>query len=109
MKNRNPSSVKISKERAYDIIRKPLITEKSTLVSAHNQVVFQVPLSATKPEIMKAVEGVFGVKVVAVNTIMQKGKVKNFRGRPSRRSDTKKAIVTLAEGNQIDLTAAMVG
>ena len=107
MKNVNPSSVSVSKERAYNIVIEPRITEKATRVAEHNQVIFQVPLTATKPEIMKAVEGIFGVKVVAVNTVRQKGKVKQFRGNPSRRSDTKKAIVTLAEGSQIDMSAGI--
>ncbi|MBR6412324.1 MAG: 50S ribosomal protein L23 [Alphaproteobacteria bacterium] len=90
-----------------EIIRKPLITEKAMKGSEHNQVVFQVSLSATKPEIKKAVESVFGVKVKSVNTLRQMGKQKLFRGRKGVRSETKKAIVTLAEGQSIDVTAGV--
>ncbi|NFV81782.1 50S ribosomal protein L23 [Magnetospirillum aberrantis] len=97
----------ISKERMYDIIRAPVITEKATMGSEYNQVTFKVPLDASKPEIKAAVEGVFGVKVTAVNTIVAKGKVKRFRGRVGQRSDVKKAIVTLAEGNSIDVTTGV--
>jgi large subunit ribosomal protein L23 len=91
----------------YDLIRAPLITEKGTLVSAHNQVVFRVPLSATKPEIKQAVEALFKVNVNAVNTLISKGKIKRFRGRPGRRGDTKKAFVTLADGQSIDVTTGL--
>lgn len=97
----------ISKERMYDIIRAPVITEKATMGSEYNQVTFKVPLDASKPEIKAAVEGVFGVKVTAVNTNVVKGKVKRFRGRVGQRSDVKKAIVTLAEGNSIDVTTGV--
>lgn len=97
----------ISKERMYDIIRAPVITEKATMGSEYNQVTFKVPLDASKPEIKAAIEGVFGVKVTAVNTIVAKGKVKRFRGRVGQRSDVKKAIVTLAEGNSIDVTTGV--
>ncbi len=97
----------ISKERMYDIIRAPVITEKATMGSEHNQVTFKVPLDASKPEIKAAVEGVFGVKVTAVNTLVAKGKVKRFRGRVGQRSDVKKAIVTLAEGQTIDVTTGV--
>lgn len=97
----------ISKERMYDIIRAPVITEKATMGSEHNQVTFKVPLDASKPEIKAAVEGVFGVKVTAVNTLVAKGKVKRFRGRVGQRSDVKKAVVTLAEGNSIDVTTGV--
>ena len=90
-----------------EIIRRPLITEKAMKGSEHNQVVFQVSLSATKPEIKKAVESVFGVKVKSVNTLRQMGKQKLFRGRKGVRSETKKAIVTLAEGQSIDVTAGV--
>ena len=93
----------INKERMYDIIRAPVITEKATLGSEHNQVTFKVPLDASKPEIRQAVEGVFSVKVTAVNTLITKGKVKRFRGTLGRRSDVKKAVVTLAEGHSIDV------
>jgi large subunit ribosomal protein L23 len=91
----------------YDLIRAPLITEKGTLVSQHNQVVFRVPLKASKPEIKQAVESLFKVSVTAVNTSITKGKVKRFRGRPGRRSDLKKAFVTLAEGQSIDVTTGL--
>ncbi len=91
----------------YDLILAPVITEKSTMVSEHNQVVFRVPLTATKPEIKAAVEGLFNVKVTAVNTLISKGKTKRFRGIMGRRSDFKKAVVTLAEGNKIDVTTGI--
>ena len=91
----------------YDLIRAPLITEKGTMVSEHNQVVFRVPLKATKPQIKKAVEGLFKVTVTGVNTLITKGKLKRFRGRPGRRADVKKAIVTLAAGQSIDVTTGL--
>ncbi|ASG20984.1 MULTISPECIES: 50S ribosomal protein L23 [Nitrospirillum] len=97
----------VSAERMYDLIVAPVITEKSTLGSEHNQVTFRVPLDATKPEIKQAVEGLFKVKVTAVNTIVSKGKTKRFRGIVARRSDFKKAIVTLAEGHTIDVTTGV--
>ena len=97
----------LSREAMYTIIRSPLITEKSTMLSEKNQVVFRVALDATKPEIKAAVEGLFGVKVMAVNTLIQKGKTKRFRGRPGVRSDVKKAFVTLAEGQTIDFTTSL--
>ena len=84
-----------------------MVTEKSTRVSEHNQVVFKVRKEATKPEIKAAVEGLFGVKVTAVNTLVQKGKMKRFKGRVGFRSDVKKAIVTLAEGQNIDVTTGI--
>lgn len=93
--------------KAYDIIVSPVITEKSTLVSDANQVIFNVARKATKPEIKSAVEGLFGVKVKAVNTIVRKGKNKVFRGRRARLGDTKKAIVTLVEGHSIDVTTGL--
>jgi large subunit ribosomal protein L23 len=96
-------AIKIDQERMYDIIRAPVITEKATMGSEHNQVTFKVPLDASKPEIKQAVEGVFNVKVKAVNTLIQKGKVKRFRGTIGKRSDVKKAVVTLAEGQSIDV------
>ena len=91
----------------YDVIVKPVITEKSTLVSEFNQVVFKVARDASKPEIKAAVEALFSVKVLAVNTIVVKGKTKRFRGRPGQRSDWKKAMVRLAEGQSIDLTTGL--
>jgi large subunit ribosomal protein L23 len=93
--------------RHYDVVRRPLITEKTTLIAEHNQVVFQVALDASKPEIKAAVEALFEVKVVGVNTMVSKGKSKRWRGRPYTRSDTKKAIVTLAEGQSIDVTTGV--
>jgi large subunit ribosomal protein L23 len=96
----------ISKIQAYDTIVRPLVTEKATMGNEHGQVSFVVAITATKPEIKAAVEMLFNVKVTAVNTSILKGKSKNFRGRPGRRSDTKKAIVTLAEGQAIDLMGA---
>jgi large subunit ribosomal protein L23 len=91
----------------YDLIRKPIITEKATLASEGGAVVFEVAMSATKPEIKKAVEALFNVKVKAVNTTITKGKVKKFRGRPGRRRDVKKAYVTLVEGSTIDVTTGL--
>lgn len=92
---------------AYDVILSPVITEKATKLSEANQVVFRVAQTATKPDIAKAVEALFKVKVKAVNTIRQKGKPKTFRGRPFVKSDSKKAIVTLVEGYQIDITTGL--
>ena len=100
-------SKQISKARAYDIVRSPVITEKATLGSEHNQVTFRVPLDATKPEIKAAVEGLFKVKVKAVNTIVVAGKVKRFKGRLGVRSDFKKAIVSLVAGQTIDVTTGI--
>jgi large subunit ribosomal protein L23 len=88
---------------AYTKILAPVITEKSTALSEHNQIVFRVPLDATKPEIKQAVESIWGVKVTAVNTIRNMGKTKRFRGHVGFRSDSKKAVVTLAEGQSIDI------
>ncbi|MBI1207309.1 MAG: 50S ribosomal protein L23 [Azospirillum sp.] len=101
------NTAKVSKVRMYDLILAPVITEKSNFSSEHNQVTFRVPLDATKPEIKAAVEGLFKVKVTAVNTLIAKGKTKRFKGRPGRRPDTKKAMVTLAEGHQIDVTTGV--
>lgn len=91
----------------YDVIRKPVITEKATMASEHGAVVFEVAMDATKPQIKGAVESLFGVKVKAVNTTITKGKVKRFRGQPGRRRDVKKAYVTLEEGNTIDVTTGL--
>lgn len=93
--------------RHYDVITAPVITEKSTVLSEQNKVVFKVPLTASKPEIKAAVEALFKVKVTAVNTVTTKGKTKMFRGRPGKRNDVKKAIVTLAEGQSIDVTTGL--
>jgi large subunit ribosomal protein L23 len=97
----------VSKERQFDIIRYPVITEKATMGAEHNQVTFKVPLDASKPEIKIAIEGIFGVKVKAVNTLRQKGKTKRFRGQIGYRSDFKKAVVTLEEGHSIDVTVGV--
>jgi len=91
----------------YDVIRRPVITEKATMASEANAVVFEVAMDATKPQVKEAVEALFGVKVKAVNTIVTKGKVKRFRGLLGRRRDTKKAYVTLQEGNTIDVTTGL--
>lgn len=91
----------------YDLIRRPIITEKATLASESGAVVFEVAMDATKPEIKKAIEGLFNVKVTAVNTTVTKGKVKKFRGKPGRRRDVKKAYVTLADGQTIDVTTGL--
>jgi large subunit ribosomal protein L23 len=98
---------KLTREAMYDLVIAPVITEKATMASEHNQVTFRVPLSADKRAVKAAVEGLFKVKVTAVNTIRVKGKTKRFRGRPGRRSDFKKAIVTLAEGSKIDVTTGV--
>ena len=103
----NKPVVRMSQGRMYDLIRSPVVTEKSTLGSQHNQVTFRVPLDATKPEIKAAVEGVFKVKVKAVNTLRGEGKTKRFRGLEGKRSDFKKAVVTLAQGQTIDVTTGV--
>ena len=90
--------------RHYDVIVAPHITEKSTLLSEHNAFVFKVANDATKPQVKEAVEAIYGVKVTGVNTVVQKGKAKRWRGKPYKRSDVKKAVVTLAEGDSIDVT-----
>ena len=93
--------------RHYDVILAPHITEKSTLASENNAVVFKVSNDATKPQIREAVEALFDVKVAGVNTIVSKGKVKRWRGKPYRRNDVKKAIVTLKDGDSIDVTSGV--
>ena len=98
---------KLSREAMYQVIRNPLITEKATSLSEHGQFVFRVAPEATKPEIKAAIEGLFGVTVLAVNTLVQKGKTKRFKGRPGRRSDVKKAFVKLAAGQSIDFTTGL--
>jgi len=97
----------LSREQMYNTLRAPVITEKATLLGEHGQVVFRVAMDATKPEIKAAVEGLFGVKVTSVNTLVAKGKTKRFRGRPGKRSDVKKAYVRLVEGQTIDLTTGL--
>jgi large subunit ribosomal protein L23 len=93
--------------RHYDVIVSPAITEKSTVASEQNQVVFNVARKATKPEIKAAIEALFGVKVAAVNTLIRKGKVKRFRGTIGKQSDVKKAVVTLVDGHSIDVATGL--
>ncbi|MER2536418.1 MAG: 50S ribosomal protein L23 [Rhizobiaceae bacterium] len=93
--------------RHYDVIVSPAITEKSTMASEQNQVVFNVARKASKPEIKAAVEALFGVKVTGVNTLIRKGKIKRFRGTVGRLSDVKKAVVTLADGDSIDVATGL--
>ena len=95
------------KPELYDLIRKPIITEKATMASEHGGVVFEVSMDATKPEIKEAVETLFNVKVKAVNTTITKGKVKRFKGKLGTRRDVKKAYVTLVEGNTIDVSTGL--
>ena len=96
-----------TKAELYDVIRRPVVTEKSTRASEANALVFEVAKDANKPLIKQAVEALFNVKVKAVNTVLTKGKVKRFRGRPGRRNDVKKAYVTLEEGHMIDVTTGL--
>jgi large subunit ribosomal protein L23 len=98
---------KMSREAIYEVIRSPVITEKATVLTERNQVSFRVAIGATKPEIKTAVESLFGVNVLAVNTMVTKGKTKRFRGRPGQRADVKKAIVQLADGQSIDFTTSL--
>jgi large subunit ribosomal protein L23 len=102
-----PAQTKLTREQMYEIVKAPVITEKATNVSEHNQVIFRVALNATKREVKTAVEALFNVKVTAVNTIRVMGKVKRFRGRLGRRADYKKAVVTLGEGQRIDVTTGI--
>jgi large subunit ribosomal protein L23 len=97
----------VSDQRRYELLRRPVITEKATLGSESNQVTFRVPMDASKPEIKVAVEKLFDVTVMSVNTLRQKGKIKMFRGRRGRRKDYKKAVVRLAEGDSIDVTTGV--
>ena len=97
----------MSREAMFEVVRSPVITEKATMLGDKNQVVFRVAIDANKPEIKAAVEGLFGVKVRHVNTLVQKGKTKRFKGRPGQRSDSKKAYVLLAEGQSIDFSARL--
>jgi large subunit ribosomal protein L23 len=103
MKVYSSANVTVTQNQAYDLILSPMITEKSTLGAENNQVTFRVPLTASKPEIKAAVELLFDVKVKAVNTLRQKGKVKRFQGRMGKRSDFKKAVICLEEGHSIDV------
>ncbi len=107
MIKKNTKAATAATSASYDVIRRPVITEKAMKSAEHNQVVFVVDINATKPQIKKAVESVFGVKVTSVNTLRQEGKVKVFRGIKGVRNETKKAIVTLAEGQSIDVTAGI--
>lgn len=94
-------------ERNYDVILAPVITEKATILSEQNKVVFRVAMNSTKDEIARAIEALFSVQVLKVNTLITKGKTKRFRGRIGVRSDVKKAVVTLAEGQSIDVTTGL--
>ena len=96
-----------SDPRHYDVIVAPVITEKATIASEHNKVVFKVRRNATKPQIKEAVEKLFDVKVKSVNTLIRKGKVRIFKGRPGELQDTKRAVVTLEEGHRIDVTTGL--
>ncbi|MEB8388153.1 50S ribosomal protein L23 [Rhodobacteraceae bacterium KMM 6894] len=96
-----------AKAEHYDVIRKPVVTEKATMASENGAVVFEVAIGSNKPQIKEAVEALFGVKVKAVNTTITKGKAKRFRGRLGVRKDVKKAYVTLEEGNTIDVTTGL--
>ena len=97
----------VSLNKAYQVILSPLVTEKSTQMSEYNKIVFSVPLGASKFDVKSSIEKIFSVKVKTVNTILLKGKVKRFKGVLGKRSDTKKAIVTLAAGNTIDLSVGV--
>ena len=107
VKPRKKLDLKISQNKAYQVILNPLVTEKSTQQSEFNKMVFSVPVNATKLEVKSSIEKIFSVKVISVNTILLKGKVKRFKGVLGRRSNTKKAIVTLAPGNTIDFSAGV--
>jgi len=96
-----------SDPRHYDVIIAPVITEKATMASEYNKVMFKVAIHATKPQIKEAVEKLFDVKVKSVNTLVREGKKKIFKGRPGQRSDSKRAIVTLEEGHKIDVTTGL--
>ncbi len=97
----------MSKTKHYDVIVAPVVTEKSTMASEHNQVVFDVAIDSTKPQIKAAIEALFSVKVKAVNVNIRKGKTKKFRGINGRRKDVKKAIITLVEGQVIDIASGL--
>ena len=106
-KIKNMNSVNISKEKAYNTIIKPIVTEKSTLLLENNQVVFLVDINSNKIDIKKSIELIFGVKVSAVNVLKVKGKTKRFKGTVGKRSDYKKAIISLPDGQSIDLSAGV--
>jgi large subunit ribosomal protein L23 len=100
-------ATKTVENRHYDVVLAPHITEKSTMVSEHNAVVFKVAGTASKPQIKEAIEAIYGVNVKNVNTLVAKGKSKRWKGQPYKRSDVKKAIITLAEGDSIDITSGI--
>ena len=97
----------ISQERMYEVIRSPVVTEKTTFISEYNQIVFNVAIDSNKSEIKQAIEGLFKVKVKSVNTLRQNGKIKRFKGTVGKRPESKKAFVTLEEGNSIDITTGI--
>jgi large subunit ribosomal protein L23 len=103
----SPDSSKAIEPRLYDVILSPVITEKATTASEHNQVIFRVAKNATKEQVKEAVEKLFDVKVKSVNTLIRKGKTRSFRGVRGQLSDVKKAIVTLVEGHRIDVTTGL--
>ena len=107
MTARRGKPVTVTINQAYDLIVAPVVTEKSTMGSENNQVTFRVPLTATKPQIKAAIEILFKVKVNSVNTLKQRGKIKRFKGKLGKRPDYKKAIVSLAEGEMIDVTTGV--
>jgi len=107
MKKYSGRDVKPSKERMFELVRGPVVTEKATLISEHNQITFKVPLDANKFEIKAAIEELFKVKVSAVNTLRKRGKIKRFRGNIGKQNNTKKAVVTLAEGQSVDFMAGI--
>ena len=104
---RKKNNMKLSQNKAYQVILNPLVTEKSTQLSQYNKIVFSVPVTSTKMEVKLSIEKIFSVKVETVNTILVKGKSKRFKGILGKRPDAKKAIVTLAPGNTIDLSAGV--
>ena len=104
---RQKTNAIISLNKAYQVVLNPLVTEKATQMSEFNKMVFSVPLSASKMDIKLSIEKIFSVKVISVNTILLKGKVKRFKGILGRRANTKKAIITLAPGNTIDLSVGV--
>lgn len=107
MSKKKATAAKTVKAHHYDVLQAPVITEKSTMASEHGKVVFRIKPEATKPQVKSAVEALFGVEVVSVNTTLVKGKTKTFRGRPGTRSDYKKAVVTLKDGQSIDYASGV--